>query len=236
MQCTAISRKFVVASETHLSGRSGPSGPKGKDRLLPELQLLQACAGEITAFIETAAQLRHIQQPAGYEDWDEAALDRFFFTTPVLLSHALAVVASSFQPDDSSRALPDSTQQRQVEELLCKKEVVCFVVEHAAHLLASQHCSVELGGGLVACGAPQKDLTAKKAGEHIARVVGLIFRLEQTSQLTEAWGLSGTLSRGQAPKVNQIVRICTQFVPWSPDLYYRYLLAEDILTSCQVCT
>ena len=209
MQCFAVSRKIVVASGC-LPGRSGPSGPEADERkFLPELLLLEACTREVTAFIEIATKLRHILKQPGYEDWDEAVLDHFFLTTPHLLSHALTVVASSFRPaSGGGSALLGGTQLQQAEEMLCKKEVVCFVAEHAAHLLASLQCRVELGGGLVACDAQQEGLTAKQATEHLIRAIALVALLAKTSHLNKAWELSSaSSSRGQPPKVSHTVQI-----------------------------
>ena len=115
-----------------------------------------------------------------------ATLDRFFLETPLRLAQALGYLFEQHRLEARKRnpRAAITLLQQQADELMVSPAVVCFVAEHACHMLATLNAPLEMaeiGGGLVAFKFERSDLRRAQVGTPIAHTMLLLARLLPTN-------------------------------------------------------
>ena len=131
--CTQVlcqARSWISAYSAISKGSSREIAPDGHD-----LDLLRFAVDQIAVFIVLASDLRR----GGKEGIDRAVSAEFLRQTPLRLTNSLSclVIPLASNPTSDGKVLIASMDPR-AQEILVRKETICFLTEHAVHILSSK--------------------------------------------------------------------------------------------------
>ena len=149
------------------------------------MDLLEATVENVRAFISLASNLRR----GGRGGIDRDTLDEFFHQAPHRLTHSLSCLIVPLVPHPTSdRDLtPRAPLDPRTENLLFRKETVCFLTEHAIHILSS----TSKGHGIkVAHLEPfnfKEQMSEKEFASQAYQIISLMTCLISSPRLHNGW-------------------------------------------------
>ena len=188
----------ALAFEAVLRVQRGVNVQRETDKTLAcafnrDLGLLCVTARLVTRFMAVATSMRRScshnsntlsSGRADLKSWPRDALDPFFLETPLRLGQALGILV---ERQRMSGLLTDpnapSALRQQAYALMASNPVVCFVVEHSIHVLASYGAKVThvvAGSGLVPFRFSLQSLDRSQSVQPVVQVMGLLARLLAT--------------------------------------------------------